>query len=226
MKSDIKNSLKWLRINQFSKELIQLHGNAASAERFIMVQNRLKYVLFVTIQNNILNQSACVFWTHAINATRGVKLSETIKTILENAIREEEYFSAFYMKMSEKASDESIKEQLRNLALQEQMHKEAIEALSFEKIGMRVIADKINEIDIEYELTLTPIEEFDNLHDMFKFAIKHETIAELGYERLANAINDADAKKLFLHFADEEKKHKLLLTGKMALVAQGTEVEW
>ncbi len=166
-----------------------------------------------------MNQSVCVF-KKDVKLVTEVKMYERLKTILENAIKEEEYFHSFYLYLAEKIENDEIKQDLRKLAEQELMHKEKLECLSFEQIGRKVIADKINEIDVAEEVALTPVEEFKDLKDMFAFAIKQETIAQTTYEQLASAVDDENAKKLFLILADEEKKHRLLLTGKLALIEE------
>ncbi len=142
---------------------------------------------------------------------------EQLKLIIENAIRDEEYFHLFYKKLAELSQDEKIKEGLLRLSEQERNHKEKLESLNFEQLGTKVIPDKISEIDVAEEVEMAPIEEFSDLRDMYAFAIKQEALAQITYEKLREAVNDPEAKDLFQTFADEEKKHKLLLTGELAL---------
>lgn len=134
-------------------------------------------------------------------------MNEQLKAILENAIKEEEYFHNFYANLAEKTTDEEIKESLNMLSEQELMHKERLESLKIEN----VIPDKIDAIDIADELGLPPIEEFLDMQTMFEFALKQEVAAKTLYRQLADAVEEPEAKRLLIILSEEESKHEQIL---------------
>lgn len=144
-------------------------------------------------------------------------MNEDIKIIIENAIKEEEYFSEFYKKLAESANDEKVKEGLLRLSEQERIHKEKLLSLNLHVLG--VVPGIITKEDVEAEVSLTPVEEFASVKDMLAFAVKQEVQAELMYKKLSASTEDEDAKKLFDMLAEEEKEHKMLLTGELAVIA-------
>ncbi len=153
-------------------------------------------------------------------------MNEKLKIILDNAIKEEQYFHEFYKALAEKANEPAVKKELLKLSEQELIHKEKLRSLNFERIGDKIIADAIDEFDIEEEIALNPIEEFRNIKEMLEFAIKQEVLAKVTYLKMAKTINDDEAMNIFEMLAEEEKKHELLLTGKLALLEQQGAVDW
>jgi len=140
---------------------------------------------------------------------------DRLKLILEAAIKDEEYAYALYSKGAEVSNDDEIKETLLELAEQEKLHKEKLETLSLKKVGGAVIADKITAIEINSELALVPLEQFETLIEMLEFALKQEVMAKNLYLNLANSTNDHDSKKLFLMLSEEEAKHEEIVKEKL-----------
>lgn len=138
-------------------------------------------------------------------------MNEKLKFILEKAITEEEYFNQFYNTLADKASDESIKQALRQVAEQEQLHKEKLESLKVAD----VVPEKIDGLDIAEDLGLPPIEEFLDIKTMFEFAITQEIAAKLLYKDLAECMTDEQSKQLLLMLSDEEAKHEQILVEKV-----------
>jgi len=137
--------------------------------------------------------------------------AEKLKIILETAIREEEYFYRFYQVLSDLQSDEDVKNSLLQLSKQEKLHSEKLHTLSFEKLGANIVPELFDLVDLDSDVVLTPMSEFEDLHTMFKFAIKQEALAKGTYSALAAAINDESAKQLLLNLAQEEEMHEQLL---------------
>ena len=173
-----------------------------------------------------MNQNVCASKKDVRFATKVNRMNENLKTILESAIKDEEYFFNFYNMLADKSTKENIKEELGKLAMDEKRHKEKLESLSFEKIGAKVIARKIEAMDIARELEFAPIEDFKGVREMLVFAVKQEAMAQATYEKLKGAMEDENARNLFNMLAEEEKSHKLLLTGKLALIDQVGEINW
>ncbi len=142
-------------------------------------------------------------------------MEQKLKEILENAIKEEEYFTIFYARLAEKASDPDMAEELRRLSDFEKIHKEKIEKLNFFKMTPKIIPERITNIDVSRDLGLPPIDEFLNIESMFEFAIEQEKSANKKYSQLAEAIDDEETKQVFITLAEEEKSHEQILTEKL-----------
>ncbi|MBN1503094.1 ferritin family protein [Candidatus Woesearchaeota archaeon] len=134
-----------------------------------------------------------------------------LKLILEHAIKFEEYSAQLYMSAVEKTKVESVKRILKQLAGQELVHKQKLETLDYTTLGAKVIADKIEAIDVKDELMLTPLNEFGSLKEVFTFASKLEVDSRDMYQQLSNSVKEKKAKKLFSWLANEEEKHNTIL---------------
>lgn len=134
-----------------------------------------------------------------------------LKSVLENAIKEESYFTKFYTELAHKASDKTLRSSLLILADQEKLHKEKLETLSFAKLGTKVVAEKLDDAGIKLELNLPNIQEFLDIESMFEFAIQQEVAAMTLYDALEDAVDDDNAKMLFALLAGEERTHHQLL---------------
>jgi len=128
-----------------------------------------------------------------------------IKTILENAIKEEEYFFHFYYELS-LLHEGKIKEGLLKLSEMELDHKQKLETISIDG----VYADKIDLIDVADLVLLKPLNSFKDVNGMLGFAIKQEIAAKELYKDLAEVF-DGEAKELFLRLSSEEEKHEEFL---------------
>ena len=142
-------------------------------------------------------------------------MNEKLKQVIENAIKEEEYFYNFYKKSAEVAENPEIKEELLKLAEFEKLHKEKLETLNFEEIGDKVVPEKLGVIQITDEDILLPFEKFESLKQMFEFAIKQEIAARKTYEILRDSIDDEAAKEMFNKLAQDEANHEMVLTEKL-----------
>ena len=134
-----------------------------------------------------------------------------IGTILEGAIKGEEYSYQMYMKAVEMTNNTKVKEILQNLAEQEKMHKEKLQALNFEKLGEEMIPDALRQEDVAAEVELTPVEEFKDIEQLFEFALNMEKRAVSMYEQLLNATTNEEAKSLFETLLREEEGHVRLV---------------
>jgi rubrerythrin len=142
-------------------------------------------------------------------------MEEKIKEIVQEAIKEEEYFTIFYTRLAEKATDPQLKEELIRLSDFEKMHKERLEKLNFFKVNPEN-ANKITNLDVSKDLGLPKIDEFLNMESMFEFAIQQEINAQKKYSQLAEIIEDQETKQTFITLAQEEKGHEQLLKDKLS----------
>lgn len=132
---------------------------------------------------------------------------EKLKEIIENAIKEEEFFYHFYNDLAALTQNEKIKQALLELAQFEQNHKEKLQSLNFEGF----IPDKITEIEVADLNILKPVNEFKTLKETLQFAIKQELFAKTLYSSLAQATSDEKAKELLEMLSQEEAKHEQIL---------------
>lgn len=142
-------------------------------------------------------------------------MNERLKLIMESAIKQEEYSREFYKAAAAKTKVPSAKKLLLRLSAEEQIHKERLETMDFSKLGAKVLADRINEIDVAQELMLTPVNEFKDLKAVLLFAIKKEQAAKKLYEELAYAAEDEKARHLFNVLSSEENNHEAMLAAEL-----------
>ncbi len=138
-------------------------------------------------------------------------MNQELKLAMEFAIKQEELAYQLYNRAIDKTTDEFLKEKLQMLAEQEKMHKEKLESLNYEKLGGVVVFDNIDEEDVEKELKETNIPEFNNLGELFKFAISKEILSRRVYETLRDSSKVDKVKYIFELLANEEKKHEEVL---------------
>jgi rubrerythrin len=137
-----------------------------------------------------------------------------IKEIIENAIKEEEYFYLFYKDMAALTIDPEIKKKLLDLSELERIHKEKLESLT----NLSVNLDKIREIEVADMNLLKPVNHFKDLKEMIQFAIKQELFAKVLYKALAEAAEDEESKKVLLMLSEEEAKHEQILTEQLEAI--------
>lgn len=142
-------------------------------------------------------------------------MAQHIKQILESAVRLEEYSHNLYLGAAGKTDVVSVNRLLIKLADQEKLHKEKLETLNFKRLTAKVIPDKINRIDVEKELMLTPISELGDLKNIFRFALRLEQDSKSMYLKLTESTTDQKAKDLFLWLSGEEETHLNILNETM-----------
>ena len=143
-------------------------------------------------------------------------MSEKLKQILNNAIKDEEYFANFYSMAAKKTEVESARKLFITLADQELLHKQKLESLSFDPEA--IIPDKVEDVEIAQDLMMTPIEEINDIKEVFKMAIKFEIQAKDMYQQLGACMADSQAKELLDKLAAEEERHETLLKEEMQKV--------
>ncbi|MBD3310007.1 hypothetical protein GF351_02200 [Candidatus Woesearchaeota archaeon] len=135
-------------------------------------------------------------------------MDEQLKKIIKKVMEEEEYFRKLYRECAEKIETPSVKKLLKRLSEEEQQHKNRLESMDMSRICS---AGEKRPIDIGKEIMLTPIDEFKEVKDALKFALRAEIGAKQKYLKLARSVEDKDAKELFECLAQEEKSHEELL---------------
>ena len=134
----------------------------------------------------------------------------SVDEVLEFAIDRENEAVEFYASFAQEAPSEALKQTFIDFSKEEEKHaallsdisgnKAKIDSYEFKKIPDLKISDYM--VDTDYEKGMP-------MPDVLKLAMKKEEKAVKLYQLLADQVDNADAKKLFLLLAQEESKHKL-----------------
>jgi len=130
----------------------------------------------------------------------------SLEEILRFAVRKEADAAAFY-RMAAERSNPGVKKAFGELALQEESHRQKIEALDPKKIkkaeltpvGSLGIADWMEDVPFSPDMDYSSI---------LRMAVKNEERSERLYSSTAQSTGDPQLKKLLTALAEEETKHK------------------
>ncbi len=132
------------------------------------------------------------------------------KEVLTFAIRKEAEAYNLYTTYSQLAKNLGTKEMFKELAQQEQKHREILQGVEKKDVAEYKL-EKISDLKIS---EFVDDEEFSPEMDYasaLRLAIKREEFAQRLYSLMAEKADDPELKKLFLVLAQEESKHKLKL---------------
>lgn len=135
---------------------------------------------------------------------------KTYVSILRIAIDNEVEAYEFYLGVSEKAADDSIKAIFRELAEQEMGHRDLLtcylsedaKPLNFADLPDYKVAETVDKPKLSLEMK--PV-------DAIALAMKREEEAMEMYQDLASSSSDEEQKKLFMNLSVMEKGHKARL---------------
>ncbi len=134
----------------------------------------------------------------------------SVDEVLDFAIIEEEKAHDFYMELAKKTKKAWMKKTFEQFAQEEMEHKALL--LNVKAGGeLKPVEGKILDLKILETLKeedITNLEEVD-YEDALKIAMQKEKEAYLLYMGLAEQVEDANIKNLFLRLAQEEANHKL-----------------
>ena len=134
-----------------------------------------------------------------------------IEQILEQAIRFEEDAYQFYTQAVGMVRQPHIQDVLRDLAGQEQLHKEKIQALlegSTESIIATQKRGQIQDLKLAEYLVPRPIEQGASFQDVLIVAMHREKSSYDFYSTMVGLAQDVTARSLFEYLAAEEQMHK------------------
>ena len=136
----------------------------------------------------------------------------SVDEILNFAIDREKEAVAFYAKLADEATRDSLKQTFIGFSKEEKKHvallsdisgnKEKIDSYEFRPVVDLKISDYM--VEKEYEEGMP-------MPEVLKLAMKREEKAVKLYNTLEGQTDNADAKKVFQILVQEEKKHKLAL---------------
>lgn len=138
-------------------------------------------------------------------------VQESFDKLISLAIQREEEAYDFYMKASENAELPSSKQLLKELALQEQGHKNKLQHALGAGVCETFSCSTIEEFeghDLSKYLIEIPLESGSSSQDILIVAIKREEGAYDFYKTLSELTTSADHRTVFEFLATEEKKHK------------------
>jgi len=132
----------------------------------------------------------------------------SVDEILDFAINREQEAADFYSNLAEKASSAWMKDMLLSFNQEELRHKGKLKSV---KKGEKLLSSQQKVLDLRLGDYLVDVEPQGDLtlQDAMIVAMKREKAAYRLYSDLAQKVDDAEMKDLFLGLAQEEAKHKL-----------------
>jgi rubrerythrin len=132
----------------------------------------------------------------------------TIDEILDFAIEREQGAADFYSSLAERATSAWMKDMLLSFSQEELRHKGKLKSV---KKGEKLLSSQQRVQDIKLGDYLVDVEPQGDLtlQDAMIVAMKREKAAYRLYSDLAQKVDNAEMKDLFLSLAQEEAKHKL-----------------
>lgn len=135
---------------------------------------------------------------------------EEFKETIDMAIQAEIDAANFYRNLRESVKNESSKVLLKELENMEWAHKHILEHLDTATIE-EYEGTTIPDLKISESLLTPTNHEHISVQEIIVLAIKREEEALQRYTKLAEETDDQRIKKLLLHIASQEAKHKLQL---------------
>ena len=137
-----------------------------------------------------------------------IKAFDSVDDILDFAIDREQVAVDFYLGLADTMEKDWMKKVFTQFAKEEKGHKAKLMAV---KKGKRMVsaAEKVQDLKIgDYLVDVEPAADM-SYQQVLVIAMKREKVAFKLYNDLAERVDDAEIKDLFLGLAQEEAKHKL-----------------
>ena len=135
---------------------------------------------------------------------------ESTLGVLDFAIEKEAEAREFYLEWADKLKDEHLRKLFRELAAEEQKHKEKLERVKGGSV-FRGVPGKVTDLKIvDYLVDIVPTPEMD-YQDALIIAMRRERSAFKLYNDLAAMGGVEETRDLFMALAQEEARHKLRL---------------
>ncbi|MHA1245800.1 MAG: ferritin family protein [Candidatus Thorarchaeota archaeon] len=137
-------------------------------------------------------------------------IQKSFRELISLAIEREVEAYNFYMNAAEQAELKSSAQLLRELAVQEQHHKEKLEAALDEGVcdTFSCTEEEFEKLNLKNYLAEVPFRADSSPQDILVVAIKREENAHAFYEALAGTTTSAGHKSVFETLAKEELQHK------------------
>jgi len=138
-------------------------------------------------------------------------MSDELNEFIKKAIQREESSYQLYQKVGKETKFASARELFDMLAKEELKHKAMLENIDLEKLKAQTLNLHLD-AGWDEEIQLTPLHELGVVEEVLNFAIRKEREAIANYTKMAENLREGKAKELFIWLANEEKKHKEILT--------------
>ena len=134
--------------------------------------------------------------------------AEHYKTVIKEAIKSEIEAKEFYLKISERIKDASLKELFEGFSREEGHHEKILTAL-LEKGKIKTTTFKgTQDFKLSETIDMPEVSENMDLKSAISLAMKNEEIAMQKYQQLARNADDPELKSVFNGLAAMEKDHK------------------
>jgi rubrerythrin len=141
-------------------------------------------------------------------------VQQTFEKLVSLAIQREEEAYDFYMKAAEESELKASAKLLEDLANQEIIHKQKLEAALDEGVCDTFTCDSVEELDkmdLDQYLIDIPLSPSSTPQDVLIIAIKKEAAAHSFYKALSELTGKATHRSVFETLAKEEDVHKTRL---------------
>ena len=141
-------------------------------------------------------------------------IQQTFEELVSLAIQREEEAFDFYMKAAEDSELKSSAKLLKDLASQEVIHKQKLEAALKDGVCDTFTCGSIEELeklDLDRYLVDIPLSASSTPQDVLIVAIKKEAAANSFYKALSELTGNATHRSVFETLAKEEDNHKTRL---------------
>jgi len=134
-----------------------------------------------------------------------------VEEVLETARRIEESSYEFYATAEKMVPSPYLKEQMKDLADQEKVHKQKIEEMiekGVEEVAKGLIIERVQDMKLGDYLLPSKIDSKANIQDILITAIKREDLTHQFYQNLLKGARHEDLRKVLEFLSIEELKHK------------------
>ncbi len=139
------------------------------------------------------------------------KKTVNVSNLMRIAIDKEQGAHDFYIAFSNKTKSLSTKILLEKLAEEELIHKKRLEHINVHKTKFKIKGHETRLKELEYHLSLTPLDELKEVKDAFIQAISLEQESQQIYSELATMSENRAIAQIFRSLIIEEQKHEKLL---------------
>jgi rubrerythrin len=139
-----------------------------------------------------------------------IKTMNSAETIIELAIKEEEYAYQLFIGAESCTKDKNIIKKIHKLAAIKKAHKAKLQSLYEVLTGSEFIENKIQNMRMPDAVLYEDIK-INNIKELAEYALTIEDNAELTYRTLAESTNITEIKELFTALANEDAENKELL---------------
>jgi rubrerythrin len=140
--------------------------------------------------------------------------STSIETVLKRAIKLEEEAESLYTTAAAAIKNAPVRQQLQDMAKQEQGHKAKLEAILAGNVRWairRAKTEPVTDLRLSDHLQGGTLDPNADYQDVLLFAASREKSAHDFYQAMAEMVDDQLTKSVFEMLASEELRHKYIL---------------